>query len=60
MIFALIKNGMVVNTIVADDEFISHIQDQYDHCVEITLNPGNPSIGWTYDGDDFAPPSEEE
>lgn len=56
MIYALVKNGLVVNTIVADPDFISHIKDQYDHCIQVSDDPGNPSIGWSYDGSSFSPP----
>jgi len=55
--YALIKNGVVVNVIVADANFIALIQSQYDSCVVITNNPGDPGIGWTYDGTNFAPPT---
>lgn len=57
MFYALVKNGVVVNTIVADADFIALIQSQYDHCVQITNEPGSPSMGWTYDGTSFSPPT---
>lgn len=56
MIFALIKDGFVQNTIVADQDFIDGVKDQYDACVEISLSPGSPSIGWSYDGEVFSAP----
>lgn len=56
-IFALIKNGVVVNTIVADDDFIDQIEDQYDHCVDTSDMIQRPPIGWSYDGSNFTPPA---
>lgn len=54
MIYALIKNGIVVNVIVADPNFISLIQSKWDYCVRIdNLNPC-PRIGDLYDGSQFA------
>lgn len=34
--FALIKNGIVENIIVADNDFIDLIKDQYEHTEEVT------------------------
>jgi hypothetical protein len=53
--YALINNNVVVNVIVADADFIALIQNQYQYCVSITNNPGDPGIGWTYDGTSFSP-----
>ena len=54
--YALIKNGVVVNCIVATQEFInSVISSQYDDCVEYTddmcVGPG-----FSWDGNTFIPP----
>lgn len=56
MFYALVEDGVVVNVIVADANFIANIQSQYDACIEITNNPGDPGMGWTYDGTNFAAP----
>ena len=57
-IYALINAGVVENTIVADTNFISGIENNWDACVQIDGLDPMPGIGWTYDGTDFAPPSE--
>lgn len=61
MIFALIKNGVVENVIVADAAFVEHIAADWDLIVNVTewgeLQPG---VGWTFDGLDFHAPVVEE
>jgi hypothetical protein len=53
MIFAIIENGLVINTIIADQDFVDKV---YPDAVEITeLNP-RPAISWTYDGSQFIAP----
>ena len=59
MYWALIKNGIVINTIVADAKFIDLIKDQYDFCLELEHQPGGPGIGWNYDGQNFTPPADQ-
>jgi len=49
--FALIKNGIVENTIIADLDFINSLPNASDY-VEYT----NAGIGWSYDGVNFIPP----
>lgn len=44
--FALIKEGVVVNHIVADEEFIACIEKEYDIIVETTIGQVGISIGW--------------
>lgn len=59
MEYALIKDGVVANVIVADDEFVSLIADQWDHIERIdtpeeaALGVG---IGWGWDGSNFVAP----
>ena len=60
MIYALINNGIVENTIVAEPDFISIIENDYEYIVQISTDPGNPSIGWSYDGQNFHPPQDDE
>lgn len=65
MNYALIKNGIVQNVIVADEEFISSISDQYDH-IEALDTPEEQKVagpGWLYDsiaGEFTSPPEPEE
>ena len=49
--FALIKNGIVQNIIVADNNFIASLPNSNEY-VEYT----NAGIGWSYDGVNFIPP----
>lgn len=65
MIFAQIKNNMIVNTIVINDvSLVPVFTTGFDYCIEISsLNTSDPlviipSIGWTYDGTTFTPPQE--
>lgn len=57
MIYALVKNGVVINTIVADDNFISTISSNYDACVRVDNIDNPPSIDWLYDGQNFTDPT---
>ena len=59
MIYALINNGFVENVIVADSSFISLINSNWQHCVQIDSADPMPAIGWSYDGSNFSPPVEE-
>lgn len=44
-VYALIKDGRVVNTIIAEKEFIEKIKHEWDHCIDITnMNVGNGFI----------------
>lgn len=56
MIFALIKNGIIMNCIVADQGFIDLISSQWDYCIRIDEIDPRPGINWTYDGENFNPP----
>lgn len=53
MIFAVIENGLVVNTILADQDFVDKV---YPDAVEITDIDPQPAIGWTYDKKKFKKP----
>lgn len=60
MIFALIKNGVVENTIVADASFILSIQNNWDFCICIDeMGEAMPSIGWSFDGVVFTAPTQQ-
>lgn len=57
MIFAIIKDGIVINVVVASQEFIdAHFKDYTK--VSIPESPGSPGIGWIYDGVTFTNPNE--
>jgi hypothetical protein len=52
-IYALIKDGVVVNTIVADADNIAVISSLWDYCIDITNLTPRPSVNWLYDGETF-------
>lgn len=54
-IFALILDGLVVNCIVANENKLYLIQNDYDEIIRIDELDPKPWIGWTYDGDFHAP-----
>jgi hypothetical protein len=57
--FAVIKNGLVVNTILADSQEIAEQCNPECICIEYTQE--NPvSINWTYDGVSFTQPAEDQ
>jgi len=49
--YALIKNGIVENIVLADADFINSLPNKNDY-VQYT----NAGIGWSYDGVNFIPP----
>ena len=53
MIYAVMNEDRVENTIVADKEFVDKF---YPTAIEITKLDPRPSIGWTYDGKKFVAP----
>ena len=53
--YAVIKDGIVYNVIVADTKEIAETVTGLT-CVEIEHVPGAPGIGWSYDGAEFAAP----
>lgn len=65
MVFAQIKNGIIKNTIVLDDEsqielfnFDPLTNDPYDEILQINQLYPRPGIGWTYDGIIFIAPEQ--
>lgn len=56
MIFLLIKNGVVVNSVVADQTFADSIKSQYDFVIQTANKPGDPSVGYLYNGSTFSAP----
>lgn len=53
MVFACITNGVVVNAIEADDNFVSLIKNQYDQVVRVDQLTPMPGKDWLYDGETF-------
>ena len=53
--YAVIKDGIVNNVIVADTKEIAEIVTGLT-CIEVSNEPGSPGIGWTYDGTNFSAP----
>lgn len=60
MTYALIKNGIIQNVIVADSDVAAQYVGDYDYVVQIPDSPGSPFIGWSYDGSSFTPPAAEQ
>lgn len=58
MIWALIKNGVVENTIIADQDFIDQISSQWEHCVRIDEMEPRPGVGMEYNGSSFIFPAQ--
>lgn len=54
MEYALIKNGVVANTIVADDGFVAQIATDWDHIEQLPTGVGI-GWGWTEQGGFAAP-----
>jgi hypothetical protein len=56
--YALVKNGVVVNMIVADPSFLPLISDQYDNALDYTGQDIQIDIGFTFDSgnNSFSPP----
>lgn len=61
MIYAQIKDGVVSNIIVLNDEqYIPLFSQGFDELLRVDQLLPYPSPGWTYDGQDFFPPEQEE
>jgi hypothetical protein len=56
--FAVIENGVVINTIIAETLDIAETVTNK-VCVEFEPIAGSAGIGWTYDGTNFAKPTQE-
>jgi hypothetical protein len=56
MIYALVKNGVIENTIVADESFVSLIQPDWDFVLRIDQMENQPAIGWGYADGVFSEP----
>lgn len=67
MIFAQLKDGVVVNTIIITDvSMLPFFQadpmtgDPYDILLQVDATYPQPGIGWTFDGITFSPPDTSE
>jgi hypothetical protein len=61
MVYAQILNLIVVNTIILDDPTLIPLFTQgFDYLIQISSDPGSPSIAWSYDpgSNTFSPPQE--
>lgn len=47
--FAIVRDGFVINTIVAEPSIIPALELQADHIRDISELTEKPSIGWMYD-----------
>lgn len=57
MIYAQIKDGVIVNNIVVDENTPMELfSAEFDYFLRIDNLASNPGIGWTYDGENFIPP----
>jgi hypothetical protein len=59
MIYAFIKGGVVVNTVVLTDTSylsIPAIAAQFDSAVRVDNIVPQPGMGWSYDGTNWTPP----
>ena len=55
--YAVVYDGLVVNTIVADtQEIATEIAGDGKGAIEILTGPNQPGIGWTWDGFAFTSP----
>jgi hypothetical protein len=59
-IYALVSEGLVVNTIKADADFIPLIEADYAAAVDVTAIVPQPSIGWAYSDGAFVAPAQPE
>jgi hypothetical protein len=53
--YLVIKDGLVDNVIVADTKEIAEMVTGLS-CIETSNEPGDPGIGWSYDGTNFTAP----
>lgn len=58
MLYAQIKDGIICNIVVLEDESIlSQLSYGYDAVIEVSSDPGSPGIGWSWDGQIFSAPA---
>ena len=56
MVYAQIKNGKVVNTIVLNDpNLVTTFGQGFDFFIQIDQLSPKPGVGWSYDGTNWTP-----
>lgn len=55
-IWAVIDDGVISNTIVADDAFADQIRPDHDDVVEVTDLVPRPGVGWSVHSGGYRPP----
>jgi hypothetical protein len=55
-VYALINDGLVVNTIFAAPAFIPTVAPDYDAVLRIDDNAQRPGVGWSYADGVYTPP----
>lgn len=61
MIYAQIKNGLILNTIVCDEDTpLDLFAEGFDHFLRVDNLTPVPGIGWSYDGTSYNPPIDPE
>lgn len=57
MVYAQIKNGLIVGAIAVDETTVLALfAEGFDHLLRIDDLIPQPGIGWSYDGQHFSPP----
>lgn len=56
-LFALIKNGLIENVIVAEQAFADQMKPKFDHVIRVDELDPLPGIGWSYADGAFTPPA---
>ena len=55
-IWAVINDGVIANTIVADDVFANIIRPEHDDVAEITNVAPRPGVGWSVEAEGYRRP----
>lgn len=58
-VYALINNGVVENSIVAEESFLTNIENDYDLIIQIDSLDPMPGVNWTYIDEVFTAPVNE-
>ena len=55
-IYAIADGGVIVNTVVGDDDFAALIRPDHDEVFEVTGVDPQPGPGWVFFSDGYRPP----
>jgi hypothetical protein len=55
--YAVIENGIVVNTIIAENKEVAEMITQKT-CIEFSVEAGEAGVGWAYNGTTFSRPDD--